>query len=66
MTNADKCDALRAFIFNHPSELEELKSRLLYLVADLDQQIERKRPGYLMDQRLGLSSDRPINAEDAT
>ncbi len=57
MTNTDKLEWLTRYSVNFPDELEELKSRLLMLVVDLDMQIERKRPGYLMDERLGRPSE---------
>ncbi len=64
MTNIEKLEWLTRYATNYPDQLEELKSRLLMLLTDIDMQIERRRPGYLMDQRLGTSTDRPINLED--
>ena len=61
MTNIQKLEWLTRYATNYPDQLEELKSRLLMLLTDIDMQIERKRPGWLLDQRLG---DRPVNLED--
>ncbi len=64
MSNIEKLEWLTRYATNFPDQLEELKSRLLMLLTDIDMQIERKRPGYLMDIRLGTSRDTPINLED--
>ncbi len=64
MTNAEMLRALADLADR--VELEDLLSRVRTFALMLELQIERKRPGYQMDQIVGVSKDRPINAEDAT
>ncbi len=66
LTNPEKLRALAVIAELYPDDLQELRSRLFYLITDLEQQIERKRPGFLMDERLGRPGDRPVNMEDRT
>ncbi len=56
MTVAEKLRAL-ADRAENDNDLEDIKWRLLCLLDDIDREIEQKRPGYMLDERLGRPSD---------
>lgn len=59
MTNSEKLRALADLADNNPLiDLAELLSRVRTFALDLELQIERKRPGYQMDQLLGNTGER--------
>lgn len=66
MTISSRLLALSEMARGNP-DLEALKADLLHVVLLVELEIEKKRPGYLMDLRLGLTTkptdDRPVNLE---
>ena len=58
LTFPEKCAALAAM-----NDLESRLSTLRYMALETELEIERVRPGWSVDQMLGASKDRPVNAE---
>lgn len=61
MTNHDRLKALAVVAALSPDDLEGLRARLLHMVLEIELQIERKRPGSMMDRLLGNTKDTPTN-----
>lgn len=59
MTNSDRLRALAVMADLSLSNLEGLRDKLIHMVLEVELQIERVRPGYMIDRRIGNST--PIN-----